>query len=154
MSGGTLLLRCVGLVLACHVSGCAGRIHPMCCPGRGGSRGAKAKRVILFDNEEITKFSLASACIAVAHFLYKPLKFLKFMLRQAARAALGLESLQAPSGRQIREPFERATQLARGCGGIGDDLLALEEFLQRLAPRSPAPALDDLGGDLGRPLAQ
>src|SRR5256886_11316608 len=154
MSGGTLLVCCVGLVLACHVSGCAGRIHAMCCPGGGGSRGAKAKGVILFDNREITKWKLASAHVAVAHFLYKPLKFLKFVLLQAARAALGLESLQAPSGRQIGKLHQRATQLARRRRGIRNDLLALEEFLQRLPALSAAPALDDLGGDLRRLSAQ
>jgi hypothetical protein len=51
----------------------------MCYPEAGGSRGAEAKRVILFDNDEITKCNLASARIAVAQFYDKPLKFLKFM---------------------------------------------------------------------------
>jgi hypothetical protein len=126
----------------------------MCCPGGGGSRGAKAKRVILFDDGEITKCKLAPARIAAAHYFDKPLKFLKFMLRQTARAALGLQSLQAPSGRLIGEPYQRATKLARGRGGICNDLLALEEFLQRFASRSATPALDHLGGDLRRLLAQ
>ena len=90
----------------------------------------------------------------MAQFYDKSLKFLKFVLRQAARAALGLESLQAPSGRQIREFRQRATKLARGRGGICNDFLALEEFLQRFAPRPAAPAFDDLGGDLGGLLAQ
>ena len=126
----------------------------MCCPGGVGSRGAKAKRVILFDNGEITKWKLASAHIAMAHFLYKLLKFFKFVRRQAARAALGLESLQAPSGRQIGELHQRATQLARRRRGIRNDLLALEEFLQRLRALPAAPALDHLGGDLRRVCTQ
>src|SRR5437762_11499567 len=116
----------------------------MCCPRRGGSRGAKAKRVILFDNEQITKFRLGSACIAVAHFFDKLLKFLKFMLRQTARTALGLESLHAPSGRHIRQLFMRTTQLARSFGSIVQDLCALEELLPPLALRRLSPPLHDL----------
>src|SRR5438874_13447796 len=153
-AAGRFLCAVWGLCLRVMCRGALRRIHPMCCPGRVGSRGAKAKRVILFDNGEITKWKLASAHIAVAHFLYKLLKFFKFVLRQAARAALGLESLQAPSGRQIGELHQRATQLARRRGGIRNDLLALEEFLQRLRALSAAPALDHLGGDLRRLLAQ
>src|SRR5437763_29956 len=130
-AAGRFLCAVWGLCLRVMCRGALRRIHPMCCPGRVGSRGAKAKRVILFDNGEITKWKLASAHIAVAHFFYKLLKFFKFVLRQAARAALGLESLQAPSGRQIGELHQRATQLARRRGGIRNDLLALEEFLQR-----------------------
>src|SRR5438874_11153707 len=153
-AAGRFLCAVWGLCLRVMCRGALRRIHPMCCPGRVGSRGAKAKRVILFDNGEITKWKLASAHIAVAHFFYKLLKFFKFVLRQAARAALGLESLQAPSGRQIGELHQRATQLARRRGGIRNDLLALEEFLQRLRALSAAPALDHLGGDLRRLLAQ
>src|SRR5436309_12604737 len=153
-AAGRFLCAVWGLCVRVMCRGALRRIHPMCCPGGVRSRGAKAKRVILFDNGEITKWKLASAPIAMAHFLYKLLKFFKFVRRQAARAALGLESLQAPSGRQIGELHQRATQLARRRGGIRNDLLALEEFLQRLPALSAAPALDHLGGDLRRLRAQ
>src|SRR4029077_1125671 len=75
---GRFLCAVCGLCLRVMCRGALRRIHPMCCPGGVGSRGAKAKRVILFDYGEITKYKLAPACITVAHYLYKPLKFLKF----------------------------------------------------------------------------
>src|SRR6267143_1029510 len=52
---GRFLCAVWGLCLRVMCRGCLSRIYPMCCPGEGHSRGANAKRVILFDNDEITK---------------------------------------------------------------------------------------------------
>ncbi|TLY89126.1 MAG: hypothetical protein E6K37_02670, partial [Gammaproteobacteria bacterium] len=58
------------------------------------------------------------------------MKLLKFLRCQAARSALGLEGLQAPPRRLIRQLHECPSQLAGRNGGVCNDFLALEEFLQ------------------------
>src|SRR2546430_6411430 len=71
-----------------------------------------------------------------------------------SRPALGLELLQAPCGRQIRQLHQGCPELPGGGGRIHDELLALQQLLQRVAARFAGPSFDHLSGDLNRVLAQ
>ena len=71
-----------------------------------------------------------------------------------SRPALGLELLQAPCGRQIRQLRQGCPELPGGGGRIHDELLALQQLLQRVAARFAGPSFDHLSGDLNRVLAQ
>src|SRR5437879_8673770 len=82
------------------------------------------------------------------------MKLLKFVRCKAARSALGLEGFQAPPRRLIRQLHECPPELPGRNGGVCNDFLALEEFLQPFRPLAPRPALDDLRGDLRRLFAQ
>src|SRR5262249_38362887 len=118
----------------------------MCCPKRGGSRGPRQSAQVYLTIGKSPNSHSGPARVAVSQLADKSLKFLKFMGCQAARAALALERLQAPSGGQIRKLGERGPQLLGGGAGVLNDLLALEEFLQRLAFLAVVEALDDLRG--------
>src|SRR2546430_9519037 len=82
------------------------------------------------------------------------MNLLKFVRCKAAPSTLGLEGFQAPPRGLLRRVTGGPPTLAGRNGGVCNDFLALEEFLQPFRPLAPRPALDDLRGDLRRLFAQ
>ena len=82
----------------------------MCCPGVGDSRGVKGKARKSISRLSNHQAHLAAAGIAVAQSLYKSLKFLDFIRGEIPRPTLGLEHLQSPAGRLVRQLEDRRLQ--------------------------------------------
>src|SRR5262249_42362509 len=118
--------------VSCVAAGFTVWFTPMCCPRVGDSRGVKGKARKFISRLSNHQAHLAAADIAVAQSLDKPLKFLDFVHGEIPGPALGLEHLQSPAGRLVRQLEDRRPQFARGGCRPGNDLFAGEEFLKRL----------------------
>jgi len=130
----------------------------MCWPGRANSRGAKAKRAIVFDKVANAKFKLNprffTGTSGARLTRYKLLKFLKFLRSQARPATFLLQNLQPLNRDRVRELGQCSAQFLRSQGRVGDHFFPVKQLLQGLPSRFVGPALDNLSGDLQRVFRQ